>query len=133
MHQVADVVYRFGKQIPILSAVDDLLYPSFVIGTCGTLSALVSVLPKECVELWSSVQKGNHSRALELHNQLLVVWRALEDMSGFVGCIKHAIELQGRPAGFPRHPQRVPRDDEQELIRRAFEEAGLPVAVSQEA
>jgi 4-hydroxy-tetrahydrodipicolinate synthase len=130
MHQVADMVYRFGKRIPILSAVDDLLYPSFAIGACGTLSAIASVVPKQCIELYEAVHRGNHSRALELHNKLLVVWRALEDMSGFVGRVKYAIELQGRPAGLPRHPQRPARGDEQELIRRAFDEAGISVAIA---
>jgi len=133
MHQLADMAYRFGRQIPILSAVDDLLYPSFVVGACGTLSAIASVLPKECLELWEAVQHGNHTKALELHNQLLVVWRALEDMSGFVGRIKYAIELQGRPPGLPRHPQRAARPDEREMIRQAFEKAGISTAIAQTA
>ncbi len=133
MHQLADMVYHFGKRIPILSAVDDLLYPSFVVGAQGTLSAIASILPRECVELFEAVQGGNHARALALHNQLLVVWRAVEDLTGFSGCVKYAIELQGRPAGLPRHPHRAAREDERVIIRRAFEEAGIPVAVAQRA
>ncbi|PYV24066.1 MAG: dihydrodipicolinate synthase family protein, partial [Acidobacteria bacterium] len=65
MHQLADMVYRFGKLIPILSAVDDLLYPSFVLGAQGTLSAIASVLPLQCVQLYEAVEKGDHGRALE--------------------------------------------------------------------
>jgi len=129
MHQLADMVYNFGKQIPILSAVDDLLYPSFVVGAHGTLSAIASVLPAHCVELYEAVQEGNHSRALQLHNQLLVVWRAMEDMTGFCGRVKCAIELQGRTAGVPRRPHRSAREDEREVLRAAFQEAGIPLAV----
>jgi len=129
MHQLADMVYNFGKQIPILSAVDDLLYPSFVVGAHGTLSAIASVLPAHCVELYEAVQEGNHSRALKLHNQLLVVWRAMEDMTGFCGRVKCAIELQGRTAGVPRRPHRSAREDEREALRAAFQEAGIPLAV----
>ncbi|HUY14933.1 MAG TPA: dihydrodipicolinate synthase family protein [Terriglobia bacterium] len=131
LHHVADLVFRFGKRIPILSAVDDLLYPSFVLGAHGTLSAIASVLPRQCVELYEAFERGNHARALELHNQLLQVWRAIEDMSGFPGRVKCAIELQGRPAGLPRHPHRAARADEREIVLRAFHEAGLPVALSQ--
>lgn len=133
MHQLADMVYRFGKQIPILSAVDDLLYPSFVLGAHGTLSAIASVLPGHCLDLYEAVQRGDHARALELHNQLLVVWRAMEDMSGFFGRVKCAIELQGRPAGLPRRPHRPARDDERALLRQALHEAGIPLAVTQTA
>jgi 4-hydroxy-tetrahydrodipicolinate synthase len=79
------------------------------------------------------VQGGNHARALALHNQLLVVWRAVEDLTGFSGRVKYAIELQGRPASLPRHPHRAAREDERVIIRRAFEEAGIPVAVAQRA
>lgn len=133
MHQVADMVYRFGKRIPVLSAVDDLLYPSFVLGAHGTLSAIASVLPRQCRELYEAVQEGRHGVALEIHNKLLVVWRALEDMTGFPGRVKCAIELQGRAAGLTRRPLRNARPEEKAILQRAFEEAGIPLAVGHHA
>jgi len=133
MHQLADMVYHFGKKIAILSALDDLLYPSFVLGAHGTLSAIASVLPRKCVQLFEAVQRGDHSRARELHGQMLVIWRSLEDLSGFHGRVKYAIELQGRPAGLPRHPFRPASEEERALIRRAFREAGIPAAVLEHA
>lgn len=129
IHQLADMVYHFGEVIPILTALDDLLYPSFVLGAHGTVSAIASVLPRECVQLYEAVQKGDHSKARALHVQLLVVWRALEDMSGFHGRIKYAIELQGRPAGYPRRPFRSASEEERAMIRRAFQEAGIHAVV----
>jgi 4-hydroxy-tetrahydrodipicolinate synthase len=133
MHQLADMVHYFGKKIPILSALDDLLYPSFVLGAHGTLSAIASVLPRECVRLFEAVRRGDHAQARELHGQMLVVWRSLEDMSGFHGRVKYAIELQGRPAGLPRHPFRPASEDEKALIRNAFRGAGIPVPVLEHA
>jgi 4-hydroxy-tetrahydrodipicolinate synthase len=64
---------------------------------------------------------------------MLVIWRALEDMTGFRGRIKCAIELQGRSAGLPRHPFRPARPDERALLRHAFQEAGLSIAVPEPA
>ncbi len=133
MHQLADMLYHFGSEIPILSALDDLLYPSFVLGAHGTLSAIASVLPRECVQLFEAVQQDDHARARRLHEQLLVVWRALEDMTGFHGRVKYAIELQGRPAGLPRRPFRPASDEERALLRDAFREAGIPTAVPEHA
>ena len=133
MHQLADMLYHFGDEIPILSALDDLLYPSFVLGAHGTLSAIASILPRECVQLFEAVQRDDHVRARQLHQQLLVIWRALEDMSGFHGRVKFAIELQGRPSGLPRHPFRPASEEERALLRGAFREAGIPIAVPEHA
>jgi 4-hydroxy-tetrahydrodipicolinate synthase len=134
LHQLADMIYYFGKQVPVLTAIDDLLYPSFVLGAQGTLSAICSILPIQSVELYEAVQRGDFRRALSLHNQLLPIWRAVEkDPSGFYGRVKYAIEIQGRSAGIPRHPQRAAREDERALIRRAFDVARLPVSTSTRA
>lgn len=133
LHQLADMVCRFGKRIPVLSAVDDLLYPAFVMGAQGTLSAICSVLPRQSVELFQAVQRGDHARARELHNKLLVVWRAVDHPSAFFGRVKCAIELQGRPAGWPRHPHRPAREDERQMILKTFQEAGIPLASAAQA
>jgi 4-hydroxy-tetrahydrodipicolinate synthase len=132
MHHLADLIYRYGKIIPILCAVDDLLYPSFMLGSVGTISAIASVMPKQCIQLLEAVQKGDHARALELHHQLLVIWRAIDDSRTFTGRLKYALELQGRSAGLPRHPFPPAGDAEREIMRRAFEEARIPVAVAQQ-
>jgi len=129
MHQLADMLYHFGNRIPILSALDDLLYPSFVLGAHGTLSAIASVLPRECVQLFKAVLCGDHAQARKLHAQMLVIWRALEDLAGYHGRVKYAIELQGRPAGLPHHPYRPASEEERALLRRAFREAGISIAV----
>lgn len=127
MHLIADLLYRVGGQIPILSAVDDLLYPSFVLGAQGAIAAIVSVLPKESVALYEAVQKGDNARALSLHGKLLVVWRALEGEEGFPGRVKFAISLQGRLAGLPHHPQRVANKEDRIKVWKAFQEAGIQV------
>jgi 4-hydroxy-tetrahydrodipicolinate synthase len=128
MHHLADLVYRYSRLIPILCAVDDLLYPSFMLGSQGTISAIASVLPKECSELFGAVQRGDHARALALHHQLLVIWRAIDDNRTFTGRVKYALELQGRSAGLPRHPFPRAGDAERAIVRRAFEEAGITIS-----
>ena len=131
MHHLADLMYRYGKTIPIFCAVDDLLYPSFMLGSQGTISAIASVLPKQCIELFEAVQNGNHARALELHHQLLVIWRAIDDNRTFTGRLKYALELQGRSAGLPRHPFPTAGEAEKKIMRRAFAEAGIPIMTAQ--
>jgi len=126
MHLIADLLYRFGKKAPILSAVDDLLYPSFVLGAPGAVAAIVTVLPKESVALYEAVQRGDQAEALKMHHKLLLVWRALEGETGFPGRVKYAIALQGRSAGLPRHPQRAANEEDRAVVRKALQEAGIP-------
>ncbi len=125
LHLLADLLYRFGKKIPILSAVDDLLLPSFVLGAPGAVAAIVTVLPKESVGLYQAVQRGDLAHALEFHHKLLVVWQALEGTQGFHARIKYALELQGRQAGLPRHPQRPASPADRARVTQALREAGI--------
>jgi len=125
LHLLADLLYRYGKKIPIMTAVDDLILPSLVLGSPGAIAAILTVLPKESVALYEAVQKGDLPRALEFHNKLLVVWRALEGTQGFHARIKYAMELQGRPAGLPRHPQRAANEADRAIVASALREAGI--------
>lgn len=128
LHLLADLLYRYGKQIPIMSAVDDLILPSLVMGAPGAIAAILTVVPKESMALYEAVQKGDLSRALEFHHKLLVVWRALEGFHGFHARIKYAMELQGRPAGLPRHPQRPASEADRAIVAKALREAGIAIA-----
>jgi len=127
LHLLADLLYRYGENIPILTAVDDLILPSLVLGSPGAIAAIVTVLPKEAVALYEAVQKGDLQRALEFHRKLLVVWRALEGGPRFHARVKYAMELQGRPAGLPRHPQRAASEADRAMVAKALEEAGIAV------
>jgi 4-hydroxy-tetrahydrodipicolinate synthase len=125
LHLLADLLYRYGKKIPIMTAVDDLILPSLVLGSPGAIAAILTVLPKESVALYEAVQKGDLPRAREFHHKLLVVWRALEGTQGFHARIKYAMELQGRPAGLPRHPQRAANEADRAIVASALREAGI--------
>jgi 4-hydroxy-tetrahydrodipicolinate synthase len=125
LHLLADLLYRYGNKLPILTAVDDLILPSLVLGSPGAIAAIVTVLPKESVALYEAAQKGDLMRAREFHHKLLVVWRALEGFQGFHARIKYAMELQGRPAGLPRHPQRAANEADRAIVARALREAGI--------
>jgi len=128
LHLLADLLLQFGDVLPILSAVDDLLYPSFVLGSPGSISMIVTVMPKEAVGLYRAVQAGDSRRALELHKKLLIVLRALEGWQGLHARVKAAITLQGRAVGNPRHPFSPASDEDKLRVRRALEEAGVHLA-----
>lgn len=122
MHKVAELVEVLSGKAKVYSAIDDLLYSSFCLGAHGTISALPTVLPGMCVELWNAVKAGNHDLGLELHRRMLMVWKCL-DAPDMPSRIKAAINLQGRSAGYPRSPFLPVSPEIQEQIRQALVQA----------
>jgi 4-hydroxy-tetrahydrodipicolinate synthase len=103
IHKLADLLLANRGRLKILTAVDDLLYPSFALGADGAVAAILTVLPRHCVRLWEACRRGDHAEARAIHEQLLPVWRSVSgpDMTSR---IKAALELQGRHCGPARHP-----------------------------
>ncbi len=100
---LADLVRAVGDKISVMSAIDDLLYPSFVLGAKGSIAAICTVAPDLCIKLYELVRRGEYVEALKIHNKLLPIWRVVgqQDMPSRV---KAALELRGIPAGYPRLP-----------------------------
>ena len=119
MKLLADLLLILGHQGRIMSAVDALMYPSFILGAHGAIAAILTAAPKTSVELWEAVQIGNHEKALQLHQSLLPVWNAIAD-DNLPANVKYVMELQGRSAGHPRSPMPVPTPKQKQKIRQAI-------------
>lgn len=129
IHKLADLIRMNNDRLRILTAVDDLLYPSFMLGAHGAVAAILTVLPDLCVALWNACQRGDHTEARALHERILPVWRAINypDMSART---KAAITLRGRPVGPARHPLLPVSDAVRADIAAALDLAGvLPARV----
>lgn len=120
LHKLADLLVSAPPSKAIFSAVDDLLYPSFVLGAHGSISAIVSVLPRTALKLWEAVQAGRHEEALALHRLMLRVWRAVEGPN-MPARIKAALAYQGRPAGVARSPSARVTEADRAAIAAALE------------
>lgn len=118
---LADLLLWVGEGARIFSAVDALLYPSFVLGAHGSIAALLTAAPQACVALWDAVRQGDHGTALALHRRLLQLWNALVG-ENLPACVKYALTLQGCPGGAPRAPMSAASPGQQEAIRHALEE-----------
>lgn len=129
IHKLADLLKMNQGRMQIFSAVDDLLYPSFMLGAEGAIAAILTVLPELSVQLWDACQAERYDDARAIHERLLPVWRAINapDMSART---KAALELQGRRVGNARHPLLPVTPEVEALIAAALEEADVPVAVT---
>ncbi|BCB88803.1 dihydrodipicolinate synthase family protein [Phytohabitans suffuscus] len=127
IHHLADLLKAAPTGGVVLTAVDDLLYPAYMLGARGAVSATLTVVPRLCVEQWQAVRDGDHKTALEIHNRLLPVWRAIDGPNMTVR-IKTALKLQGRDGGRGAHPLTPVSAQEEATIRAALVEAGVLAA-----
>ena len=124
IHALADLLANLKGEVRIYSAIDDMIYPSFLLGADGTISGTASVFPRETVEIRNAVIKGFHEAALKIHERIVPVWR-LVDKPDFPARIKYVMALLGRSTGRPRRPLDWPEADEAAQIRRVLEEEGF--------
>jgi len=124
MKMLADLIVLLGNRGRIMSAVDALMYPSFILGSHGAIAAMLSAVPTLYMEMWNAVQKGNHARGRELHEKLLPIWNAIFT-DNLPANVKYCMELMGRRAGLPRPPMPPTREDRKPLIQAALRNAGV--------
>ena len=124
MKLLADLLLQSPAGRRIFSAVDALLYPSFALGSHGAIAAILSAVPRCCVDLWEAVGRSDHATALDLHQRLLPLWNAMFD-DNLPACTKYAQGLQGCPTGQPRAPMPPASGDQQRRIRAALEGLGI--------
>ena len=124
---MADLVLLLRDRGRVMSAVDALMYPSFVLGAHGAIAAILTAVPTLLVELWDAVQAGDHKKALVLHEKLLPVWNAIghDNVPNLPANVKCCQEMLGRPAGVPRAPMPASSPAQVTAIRAALQGAGL--------
>lgn len=109
-----------GDKGKIFAATDDMLYTCFSLGACGAISAVLSVFPKLCVEMWQCVQRGDDVRAREIQDRLYFPWQSIAG-NQFPIRLKYALSVLGREAGYCRSPIVHLSEEEKRQIERAFE------------
>jgi 4-hydroxy-tetrahydrodipicolinate synthase len=125
---LADLLLLLGNRGRIMSAVDALMYPSFVLGAHGAIAALLTAVPTLLVQLWDAVQKEDHKQALALHETLLPIWNALgggDNVANLPANVKCCQELLGRKAGVPRPPMPASSPAQRAALQAALRGAGL--------
>jgi 4-hydroxy-tetrahydrodipicolinate synthase len=107
----------------IYSAVDALMYPSYVLGAHGSIAAILTAAPHVSVALWDAVKANDHKSALDLHQRLLTLWNAII-ADNLPACTRYAQILQGMPATYPRAPMPEASIAQRAAIRSALEGLG---------
>jgi 4-hydroxy-tetrahydrodipicolinate synthase len=124
MHTLAALLATMRGKVKLFSAIDDMIYPSFVLGVDGTISGTSAVFPRETVDMFNAVKAGEYDRARRLHERIAPVWRAI-DHPDFPARSKYAVTLSGRPIGKPRRPFKSPTGEAARSIENAMQAGGF--------
>ena len=119
-HALAELLLRMEGRGLVMAALDDLLYPCFVLGADRAIAAILTVAPQLCLELWQAVQAGQHAKARSLHERLLRIWLALVG-SNVPARAKAGMTMQGRIVGLPRPPMLPASEAEAAIVRSALQ------------
>ena len=109
-----------GDKGNVYAATDDMLFTCYELGACGAISAILSVFPKDCVEMWNCHINGDREKGMEIQKRLYQKWQCLGG-NQFPIRLKYALEVLGREPGLCRSPITYLPDDEKAKIKAAFE------------
>lgn len=119
LKSVSDLLLGAGEDKIILTGIDALLYPAFVLGAQGAITALTSAVPSAVVRLFDAVQAGDHITARDLHFRLNALWNLIpHDI--LPACVKVIQHEQGLPLFYPRAPMSMPTHAQQAAFKRAL-------------
>jgi 4-hydroxy-tetrahydrodipicolinate synthase len=123
---LADLLLDLPPGRLVMSAVDALLWSSYLLGAQGSIAAILTAAPRASVALWEAARDGDLERGRDLHRRLLRLWNALLADNLPANC-KAALELQAVPAGLPRAPMPSCEPARRAAIAAALEGLGVPV------
>jgi len=137
IHTLADVILALGDKISVLSAVDDMLLPSLVIGAHGSINAANTIYPDLCVQLYNLYRRGKIEECVSLHWKIFRMVRVTVFGSATLthgdmpARVHFACNAQGRKAGYPRLPFSTPSEEGKKDILEALSFAGKTASPTQ--
>ena len=103
IEEVTELRAACGSKLSIYSGDDSLLLPMLSVGAVGVVSVASHIVGLQLKTMIESFQKGEISIALEIHEKLQPLFKALFETTNPIP-IKAALELRGWQVGSPRNP-----------------------------
>ena len=103
IEEVTELRAACGSKLSIYSGDDSLLLPMLSVGAVGVVSVASHIVGLQLKTMIESFQKGEISIALDIHEKLQPLFKALFETTNPIP-IKAALELRGWQVGSPRNP-----------------------------
>jgi 4-hydroxy-tetrahydrodipicolinate synthase len=109
IHSLGALLVESKTIMPIITAIDDMLFPSFILGAQGAICAINTLLPKTSIRLFKAIKNQDIDTSLSLHDAILPICRSILQ-SDMPSRIKFAMNRAGWEVGYPRKPLLEPVD-----------------------
>lgn len=103
MKQGSEVVQSCPEGFSVLSGDDFTALPLWSVGGCGVISVTANIAPKRMASMWQAFKAGDLKKALEIHNTLFPLHRAMFIESNPIP-VKTALGIMGRMSEEMRLP-----------------------------
>lgn len=113
-----------APDLTLYSGNDDQLLPILSIGGKGVISVVSNVAPGETIRIYQAFKNGDIDKAIQAHNKLLPLMRALFCQVNPIP-VKRALQLLGLPAGAPRLPLVECDEATEKQLKEAIKKAEL--------
>ena len=124
IEEVTELRAECGSEFAIYSGDDSLLLPMLSVGAVGVVSVASHIVGLQLKNMISNFQNGNVLKALDIHERLQPLFKALFETTNPIP-IKAALEQLGWEVGPPRPPLVKLNDDKTQklsiLINKLFE------------
>ncbi len=135
VQRAADILAVVPASFQLLVGSASMMFPSIMLGAVGSILALASALPEQCVALCAAARNGQLDKARELQGGVQEASKVIVSQAGIPG-VKYAMDLAGYKGGLPRLPLQPVSEDQKKAIEKvmvkldAREAARLSGAVS---
>jgi len=114
--QMSDIIRLAGDRIKLIVGNDPLLFPALMMGAVGCISPSPNIMGKTVVDMYHYSRSGEIEKAREIQYKICLL-KTIYGLGTFPTAIKEAVNLLGRPGGFPRKPALPLGEKEKEKIR----------------
>ena len=124
LDQIAHLISLCPSDFTVVSGDDSLLLPVLAVGGKGGIAVTSNVAPEKMLELYSSFQAGNVTRAREIHYELWPVFNALFCETNPIP-VKAALALMGLVQDDIRLPLTQITQPNRDRLQAVLKEAGI--------
>jgi len=123
VQRAAEMLAAVPSSFQVLVGSASMMFPSMVLGAVGSILALASALPEQCVALFEATRKGEMETARALQATILPASKVIVSQAGIPG-VKYAMDQAGYRGGLPRLPLMPLQEDQKKVIRDLMAKVG---------
>ena len=123
VQRAAEMLAAVPSSFQVLVGSASMMFPSMVLGAVGSILALASAMPEQCVALFEAVRRGEMETARALQATILPSSKVIVSQAGIPG-VKYAMDQAGYRGGLPRLPLMPLQEDQKKVIRELMAKVG---------